>query len=60
MGFFGKLGKLGLDLIELPVAVAKDVATLGGTLTDRNQPYTSKKLEDIQDDYNEMKDTLDD
>lgn len=60
MGFFGKLGKLGLDLVELPVAVVKDVATLGGSLTDKNRPYTSQKLEDIQDDYDEMKDALDD
>lgn len=60
MGFFGKLGKLGLDLIELPVAVVKDVATLGATLSDEGRPYTARKLEDLQDDYDEMKDSLDD
>lgn len=60
MGFFGKLGKLGLDIIELPVAVTKDVITLGGSLTDKSRPYTAQKLEDIGDDYDEMKDSLDD
>ena len=53
MGFFGKLTKLALDLIETPVAIVKDVATLGGALTDKDKPYTQKKLEDIGDDYDE-------
>lgn len=60
MGFFGKLTKLALDVIETPIAVVKDVATLGGALTDKNEPYTFKKLKDIGDDYEEMKDSLDD
>ncbi len=60
MGFFGKLTKLALDLIETPVAIVKDVATLGGALTDKDKPYTQKKLEDIGDDYDELKESLDD
>lgn len=60
MGFFGKLTKLALDVIETPIAIVKDVATLGGSLTDQNEPYTLKKLKDIGDDYEEMKDSLDD
>ncbi len=59
MGFFGKLTKLALDVIETPVAVVKDVATLGGSLTDQDKPYTQQKLEDLQDDYDELKDSLD-
>jgi len=60
MGFFGKLTKLALDVIETPIAVVKDVTTLGGSLTDQNEPYTLKKLKDIGEDYEEMKDSLDD
>lgn len=60
MGFFGKLTKLALDVIETPIAAVKDVATLGGALTDKDEPYTLKKLKDIGDDYEEMKNSLDD
>ena len=60
MGIFGSIAKLALDIIETPVAVIKDVATLGGALTDQDKPYTLKKLEDVQDDYDSIKDKLDD
>mgnify|MGYP003464487569 FL=1 len=60
MGIFGRIAKLALDIIETPVAVIKDVATLGGALTDQDKPYTLKKLEDVQDDYDSIKDKLDD
>ena len=59
MGFFGKLGKLVLDVVETPIAIVKDAATLGGAITDQDKPYTAQKLEDIQDDYDGMKDALD-
>lgn len=59
MGIFGKLGKLVLDVVETPIAIIKDVATLGGSITDQDKPYTAQKLDDLQDDYNEIKDSLD-
>lgn len=59
MSFFGKLGKLVMDVVETPVAILKDVATLGGSLTDEKKPYTQQKLEDIGDDWKEMKQSLD-
>lgn len=59
MGFFGKLGKLVMDAVETPVAIIKDVATMGGVLTDQNKSYTQQKLEDMQDDWDGMKDALD-
>ena len=59
MSFFGKLGKLTLDLIEVPVAIVKDVATMGSQLTDEGDPYTERKLKDLQDDYDNLKDELD-
>ena len=60
MGFFSSLTKLALDVVVTPIAIVKDVSTLGGTLTDENQSYTSKKLEDINDDFQEMKESLND
>lgn len=59
MGFLGKLGKLVLDVIETPIAIVKDAATLGGELTDQYEPYTAKKLKDLQKDYDKIKDYLD-
>jgi len=59
MGLFGKMLKLGMDIVEAPVSVVKDVVTLGGALTDK-KPYTMSKLEDIQDDWDSIKDSLDD
>lgn len=60
MGFFGSLTKLVMDVVETPIAIVKDVATLGGTLTDEQKPFTQKKLEDMQDDWDGMKKSLDD
>lgn len=58
MSFFGKLGKMVMDVVETPIAVIKDVATMGGVLTDRDETYTAEKLGDIQDDWDDMKDEL--
>lgn len=41
------------DVVKTPIAIAADVVTLGGTLNDRDEPYTktnvNKILEDIED-----------
>lgn len=55
MGLFGSLISAALDVVETPIAIVKDTATLGGTLTDRNKPYTQEKLEDLGDDYDGFK-----
>ena len=60
MGLFGKILKLGMDIVESPVAVVKDVVTMGGVLTDKERSYTMSKLEDVQDDWDSIKDSLDD
>jgi len=60
MGLFGNILKLGMDIVESPVSVVKDVVTLGGLLTDEERSYTGSKLEDIQDDWDSIKDSLDD
>lgn len=44
---FDKLLKAAIGTVLLPVEVVKDVATLGGSLTDEDEPYTVKRLENI-------------
>jgi len=58
MGIFGKLIGLALDIVETPIAVIKDAATLGSQLTDEGKPYTERKLKEIREDYEDIKDNL--
>lgn len=45
---FGSLFKAVIGVVvETPVAIVKDVATLGGALTDEDQPYTAQALEKV-------------
>ena len=60
MGLFGKLLKTTFDLVTLPVDIVKDVATMGGVLTDENEPYTAKKFKRLGDDMEEVRDEVDD
>lgn len=59
MGFFGSLGKLVMDTVELPLAVVKDVVTLGGTLTDSDSA-TIDQVGAMKKDWGDMRDSLDD
>lgn len=63
MSVFGKLFKATIDTVSIPIAIIKDVATLGGVANDgyfRNgeHTYTGKKLKDIGEDIEEAKDEL--
>ena len=60
MGLFGKILKTTFDVVTLPVDVIKDVATMGGVLTDENKPYTAQKFERFGDDLEEIRDEVDD
>jgi len=44
---FGELLKAVVSVVTVPVAVVADVATLGGTLTDRKDTYTGTTLENL-------------
>ena len=48
MSVFGKLFGAAVDVVMLPVEVVKDVATLGGVITDHKEPYTISRLKDTQ------------
>ena len=36
-------------VIETPIAVVADVVTMGGVLTDKDQPYTATALEKVME-----------
>jgi hypothetical protein len=58
MRFFGKFIKAGIDTVSLPIAIIKDIATLGGAITGTKRPYTMQKLRDIGEHIQEAKDEL--
>lgn len=62
MSFLGKLVKAGIDTVSLPIAIIKDVATMGGVTNEaylkNGGTYTMKKLKDISEDIEEAKDEL--
>jgi hypothetical protein len=58
MGIFGKLLRTALTVAETPIAIVKDIATLGGVTMGKTKSYTAKKLEEIGDDYQDFKDEL--
>ena len=49
MGFLKALGRV---VVQTPLALAKDVCTLGGSLTDE-ESETGKLIDDIRKDLNE-------
>jgi len=46
-GLIESLAKAAVGVVTLPVAVAADVITLGGALTDKDEPYTASTASDI-------------
>ena len=59
MGLLGKLLKTTIHVVTLPVDIIKDVATMGGSLTDEDKPYTAQKFQRLGDDLEEVKDEVD-
>lgn len=48
MSLFSALVKTVVNVATLPIAVAKDVITTGGVITDQEKPYTVQKVEQIK------------
>ena len=46
-GLFESLAKAALGVVTVPVAVVADVVTLGGALTDKEEPYTATAVSDV-------------
>ena len=59
MGFFGKLLKVGLDVATSPIAVAKDIVTLGGVITEE-ESAVKRKAQQIEEDWDELREECDD
>lgn len=43
----GSLTKAVVNVVTVPVSVAADVVTLGGSLTDKDKPYTAETISDL-------------
>jgi len=41
------LAKAAISVVTVPVAVVADVVTLGGSLTDKDKPYTAEAVSDL-------------
>jgi hypothetical protein len=54
MSLFGKLLKTALDVATVPIAIVKDVATMGGAVNDHGTTYTGDKLRQLQSDRDEI------
>jgi len=48
-GMLESLVKAAVAVVTVPVAVVADVVTLGGSLTDKDQPYTADAVGDLVD-----------
>lgn len=46
-GMLESLAKAAVAVVTVPVAVVADVVTLGGSLTDKDKPYTAEAVEDF-------------
>ena len=60
MGLLGTLLRTTIHVVTLPVDVVKDMATLGGELTDNGEPYTVEKARKIKRDADDVADEVDD
>jgi len=45
--FLGSVAKAALGVVTIPVGVVADVVTMGGALTDQDEPYTAKAISDV-------------
>ncbi len=50
----GKIFKAVVDTATTPIAVVRDVFTLGGELEGENKSYTRKKIEQITEDLDDI------
>lgn len=58
MGLFGKIFKLGMDVVSTPISIVSDVFTMGGAAIEKPSEVV-KKFNQIGEDWNEIKDELD-
>lgn len=47
IGMLESLAKAATAVVTVPVSVVADVVTLGGSLTDKEKPYTAEAVSDL-------------
>jgi len=60
MSLFGKILKTGFDVAMVPVDLVKDVATLGGAVIGKDEPYTVRRAKKLADDTESIGEELED
>lgn len=60
MGLFGKILKTTINIATAPIAVAADVVTMGGILTDKKKTYTETQVKEIAKNVGEVIDEVED
>ena len=60
MGLLGSLLKTTIHVATTPLEVVKDVVTMGGVLTEQDEPYTVQRGKKLVDDMKEGEDEVDD
>lgn len=53
MKLFSQIIRTVVNTALLPVAVTKDVLTLGGTITDKRETYTAEQIQKLKDEAEE-------
>lgn len=49
-GILGDLTKAVVGVvIETPIAIAADIVTMGGVMTDKNEPYTATAIKKVME-----------
>ena len=60
MALFGKILGTVFDTVTSPIEIVKDIGTMGGVLTDEDEPYTLKRLKKLAKDTEDIREELDD
>lgn len=60
MDLLGKLVKTAIHTVTAPLEIVKDIATLGGVLTDEEESYTAQRIRKLAKDAEEIEDAVDD
>lgn len=53
MKIFGQLVRTVVNTAMLPVAAVKDAVTLGGVLSDQDEPYLAQQIEKLKTEASE-------
>lgn len=59
MGLFGKITQGIIDTALIPLDITKDIMTLGGAITDQEEPYTLQKTKKLRDKVEDIYNSLD-